>query len=167
MLETFLFFLFALTAVASAFVVVFSKTPLYSVLALVITMFAIAGLFVLLDAHFLAMIQILVYAGAVLVLFLLILMFLGIQGSVRDLETKSFIKQMIPILLILVFLGEYLIFLAFSESLERSGTTIQGTVENMGRSLFSEHLLPFELIAIVFFVAIIGIVHLTGREENG
>ena len=157
------FFLFATLAISSAAYVVFSRRPIHGVLSLVITMFSLSGLFVLLGAHFLAMIQILLYAGAILVLFLFILMLIGIEGSDRDWEGRARAKQVIKAVVVAAFLAEFLIFSqAFSHSANQP--TLVGTVEQIGKVIFSEHLLAFELVSLILSVGIVGVIHLSKKE---
>ena len=85
-METVVFFAMAALAVGSALLLVLFRNPVYSALSLVGTLFSVAGLFVLLDAHFLAAVQIIVYAGAIMVLFLFVIMLLNL-GSADSLET--------------------------------------------------------------------------------
>ncbi len=80
-MDQFLFFLVAFLAVASAVYFVFARNPLYAILSLIVTMFSIAGMYILLNAQFLAIIQIIVYAGAIMVLFLYILMMLNLNKA--------------------------------------------------------------------------------------
>src|SRR3989338_2415638 len=94
-LEIILFYLFSLTAIASALMVVTNRRPTYGVLALAVTMLTLSALFVLLQAYFVAAIQILIYAGAILVLFLFVIMLLGVEET-PDQETTSSRKAGFP-----------------------------------------------------------------------
>ncbi|MBI4388470.1 MAG: NADH-quinone oxidoreductase subunit J [Candidatus Omnitrophica bacterium] len=167
-MENLAFYVFSSLAVISAIYVVASQRPVYGVLALVLTMFALSGLFVLLDAHFLAMIQVLIYAGAILVLFLFILMLLGSETSDENggREWKDKLKRIVKLVLGFAFLSELLIFVAGSKflSLSHSGN-IRGTIEAIGKALLGEYILPFELVSIVLLVGVIGVVGLLKREK--
>lgn len=165
-MSDFLFYFFGIISVVSASFVVLSKKPIYCVLALVITMFALSGIFVSLNAHFIAALQILIYAGAILVLFLFVLMLFGIEGA-DYFESNPKIKLALKTLLAVAFLGELLIAARyFQTSGNVTNQKLIGSVEAIGRSLFSEHLLAFELISLLLFVGIIGVVHLTKKEKS-
>lgn len=88
-MEQFLFFFIALVAVASAVYFVFARNPLYAILSLVVTFFSIAALYVLLNAQFLGIVQIIVYTGAIMVLFLYVLMMLNLNAKDESKKTKS------------------------------------------------------------------------------
>ncbi len=168
-MENLAFYVFSSLAVISAIYVVVSQRPVYGVLALVLTMFALSGLFVLLDAHFLAMIQVLIYAGAILVLFLFILMLLGSEALDENggVEWKDKLKKIVKLVLGLAFLSELLIFMAGSKSLSLShSNNIRGTVEAIGKTLLGEYILPFELVSIVLLVGVIGVVGLLKKEKT-
>ncbi len=165
-METLFFYLFATIAVVSAFYVVLSKRPVYAVLSLVITMFSLSGLFAMLQAHFLAMIQVLIYAGAILVLFLFILMLIGLENSMaaESAQARERGVQILKSLLTAIFLAEILLFLDLSKKTFHSAEKLAGTVETIGRSLFHEYLFPFELVSLLLLVGVIGVVSLTRKE---
>ena len=168
-MEQWLFYFLAALAIASASFVVLARFPIYGVLALVITMFSLAGLFVMLQAHFLAMIQVLIYAGAILVLFLFILMLLGMQGVAEDQNenVRTRVKQVSKMILSMVFLSELFIFISASKHLSSTaGQNVSGTIEIIGKSLFREHLLPFELVSLLLLISVIGVVSLSRKERS-
>lgn len=166
MAETFWFYLFAGFLLAAALCVVVSRQPIYSVLALLVAMFCLAALFVTLEAYFVAALQILLYAGAVLVLFLFVIMLLNLDRealarlrpfTLRGLGTVVgvlFCVQLIPLL---------------SRATDgRSLTGVPappGTVADVGRLLFTKYLLPFELTSFLILAAIIGAVTLARSKQ--
>lgn len=165
-METLFFYFLAGIAVLSALVVVISKKPINGVLSLVLTMLSLSGLFVLLHAHFIAAIQILIYAGAILVLFLFILMLLGMEGYVS--ESKEYahkLKIYIKITLTVTFFSEIALIFLSRGSFPGKSIPLEGTVEAIGRSLFYEHLFSFELISFLLLVGVIGVVSLTRKES--
>ena len=160
-----LFILFAFLAVASALLVVvnpFSRNPVTSALFLVTTMISISGLFVLLHAYFLAAVQILVYAGAVMVLFLFVIMLLDIQETER--------RKLRVVSLITGILAVGSIFMVYASTLSGIGSaepSLVGNTKALGERLFSPHygfLLPFEIVSVLLLVAMIGLILLSKKE---
>ncbi|MHA6696250.1 NADH-quinone oxidoreductase subunit J family protein [Chryseobacterium sp. A301] len=164
-MEQFLFFLVAAIALASAFYFVFAKSPMYAVLSLIVTMFSIAGMYVLLNAQFLGIVQIIVYAGAIMVLFLYILMMLNLNemDESKKQNTLKFIGVFAGGILLIGMLGA---FRGVSENIyaaEGTDYTV-GLTKNLGRLLFNEYVLPFELASILILAGIVGAV-LIGKRE--
>ncbi|MEE8349233.1 MAG: NADH-quinone oxidoreductase subunit J [Acidobacteriota bacterium] len=158
----------------AALVVVFANRVIYSALALIVCFGAIAGLFFQLDAQFIAAVQVIVYAGAIMVLFLFVIMLLDPESE--DFSTDR-LKQ-IPILVVplaaaLAFILIQVTFLwseNASRSLSAGGHTagslqMTGNTESLARLLFREYLLPFEITSILILSAVLGAVILTRRPE--
>lgn len=169
-LEPYLFYLFASIAVASALVVVASKRPTYSVLALTLTMLALSALFVLLKAYFVAVMQVLIYAGAILVLFLFVIMLLGVDGAEQPAMRTKFLKstktkRAVQAFLVLIFLLELSISIAKFQ-LDSAPQVQAGTVEAIGTMLFGRYLLPFELVSGILLIGIFGVVSLAHDVKN-
>ena len=168
-METVLFYLFAVLAVASALLVVIHKNPVSSAVSLVLTLFSTAVLFVLLSAHFIAAIQILVYAGAIMVLFLFTVMFLNLKPGALNFDSKNMAFKGSLLLAGLFFVG-YFAILAYSRTFPEGSTAALpegfGTVEGVGKTLFTDYLLPFELTSVLILAAIIGVVAIAKRREN-
>ena len=162
MAHTLAFYLLAGLAIASALSVVLAKRPTYGVLALVVTMFALSGLFVLLKAYFIAIIQILIYAGAILVLFLFILMLIGMEGITEPIKIK---KPIFATFISFLFLGGITTILLSIKGLV-GGQLTEGTIEIIGRSLFKDHLLSFELVSFILLVGVLGVVTISKRERT-
>ncbi|MEY4610106.1 MAG: hypothetical protein RL246_425 [Bacteroidota bacterium] len=160
------YFLSGLTLL-SALMVVFARNPIHSVLYLVFTFFCISGHYVLLNAQFLMAVNIIVYAGAIMVLFLFVIMMLDLKRNQP--ESKSSLTKLAgsivagSLLVIIIALVRQNNLPAPSESTFVAKT---GMVENLGQLLYTEYLLPFELISILFFVAMVGAVML-GKREAG
>ncbi len=165
-METFVFFYFASVIVATAGLVVALKNPVYSVLSLLVMFFHVAGLFVTLHAEFLAIIQILVYAGAILVLYLFVVMLL-------NLKREEHFHSQLPVGLFLgcvLFAESVLLVLkgetTFGHNLASVGTTMelaQGNTESIGLLLYSTYLFPFEVASLILLVAMVGAVILTKK----
>ena len=164
-----LFYIFALLTLLFGFLVVanpLSHNPVTSAMFLVLTIVSLAGLFVLLHAYFLAAVQILVYAGAVMVLFLFVIMLLDLKA-----EERRRLKGLTAKLLFLFGLGAVsAIALAFFKSLSASGlktrpeSALDGTTFDLGKLLFTNYLLPFEIISVLLLVAMVGAILLSKRE---
>lgn len=198
-METILFNIFALLAVLSALLVVvnpLSRNPVTSAMFLVTTMISISGLFVLLNAYFLAAVQILVYAGAVMVLFLFVIMLLDVEETAR--------RKLRLVSLTMGFLSVAALFGVYKSSLEatyvkdvdssqdiatadeidgfwsehyaaatsvvESGSLVTvGSTQALGKELFSSvngFILPFEIVSILLLVAMIGVILLSKKETK-
>lgn len=166
------FYLFAFVAIASAFMVIAARNPVHSVLFLILTFFNAAGLFLLTGAEFLAMILLVVYVGAVAVLFLFVVMMLDVDFA----ELKSGALQYAPIgaLVGIILVGELIVVLggyAFSPQL--ASTTGQPTpplaeranTAALGDVLYTHYLFAFQLAGMVLLVAMIGAIVLTLRHK--
>lgn len=167
MAEAAFFYFFAFITVIGAIVVVTHKNPVSSAIALVLTFFCTAALFVLLHAHFVAAIQVLVYAGAIIVLFLFTVMFLNIKENSLKFDSAHLPKRLTFLIIIICIVG-YLAskvanYTAKAEVIESSSF---GTVEAVGKVLFLEYLLPFELTSILILAAIIGVVAIAKKSED-
>src|SRR3954470_24842738 len=138
----YLFYFLSFLAVFSALMVVFSKNPIHSVLYLIITFFAIAGHYVLLNAQFLAAVHIIVYAGAIMVLFLYVIMMLNLNAEVEPHKSKwSKVGAVVAGgMLMLVLVAA---FRNVSDTVISSGKTDVGLVESLGHTLFYDFALPF------------------------
>ena len=159
-----LFFLLAAITLISAIGVVISRNPIYSALFLVLTLFCIAGFFLLLHAEFLAVIQVLTYAGAILVLFVFIIMLLNL--SEEELFEKGFnnfgkVLLMLVSVLSFVTMG-FIIHIPklFWKSLPESF----GGITEIGKEIFTGYIIPFEIAGVLLTVALIGAVLLAKKD---
>lgn len=145
--------------------VVLSKNPIHSVLYLVFTFFCISGHYVLMNAQFLMAVNIIVYAGAIMVLFLFVIMMFDLKKNIPDSKTNLtklagvIVAGSVMVILIAAFKNTN--FVAPDEATYLPQT---GMVENLGQILYNEYLLPFELVTVLFFVAMVGAVMLGKRE---
>lgn len=159
-----LFYFFSAVAVAASIIVITNRRPTYSVLALALTMLALSALFVLLEAYFVAVIQVLIYAGAILVLFLFVIMLLGVEGQDQPVQReKSFLNRLQPFvqtLLAALLLAQLGVALFQAKHLTQTAILVAGNVEAIGTALFTQHLLPFELVSGVLLIGIFGVVNL-------
>jgi NADH-quinone oxidoreductase subunit J len=164
-MDTVLFIVFAVMAVVSAFNLVLQKHPISSALSLIGVMASLAVLYLLLGAEFIAMAQMIVYGGAVMVLFIFVIMLLN--AGAEKTSGKSWFAQIagLPLLLAFVALIGFLIRDVLpSMGTVRFGSWVGGTAQNIGRMLFTQYLLPFEVISILILIAILGAVVLARRE---
>ncbi|HWM90584.1 MAG TPA: NADH-quinone oxidoreductase subunit J [Thermoanaerobaculia bacterium] len=155
-METAIFLLFALLAVASSLVVILHKNPVYSTMSLVVTLFSVAVLFVLLGAPFIAAIQILVYTGAIVVLFLFVVMLLNITREESSVSQQK--VQFGGAVLGSLLFGGMLVLLFWNASRTDLDPITQELVSMKGlaRQMFTEFLLPFEIVGLLLLVAVIG-----------
>lgn len=165
------FFLFATIAVIAALNVILQRNPIYSAIGLIVTLCALAGLFLTLSAQFIAMIQIIVYAGAIMVLFVFVIMLLNIRSEEAIIDRQKYLKWL-AIPLFLALLGEvYYVIRTVSNpppALPAQGAAepkdILGTVESIGTEMFTNYLLPFEATSVLILMAIVGAMLLARRE---
>lgn len=163
MIQMILFFIFAILAVGGGVMVVSHRHPVYSALFLILTLFSLAGIYVLLLAHFIAIVHIAVYAGAIMVLFLFVIMLLNLKSEA---QAKGAFKYMIylavPMAIILCLeLG----FIGFHQYQQAFNTPNDiGTVESIGTALFSTYLLPFEITSVLLIVAMAGALFLSKKK---
>lgn len=160
MITTYLFCLLSFLALMFALMVVLSKNPVHSVLYLVLTFFTIAGHYVLLNAQFLAAVHIIVYAGAIMVLFLFVIMLLNLNKETEP-HKSLWLKISATVasgLLLVVLVGS----LKGAETIAPAQVYNSniGLIENLGKTLFGEFLLPFEVASILLLAAMVGAVML-------
>ncbi len=152
------FIMLAVLAIGSALAMVINKNVVNSALFLVVNMLSLAGIFLLLNAHFLAMIQILVYAGAIMVLFLFVIMLLNVEDE-EKLFDKFRVKYLVTFLLAIGVMGQIFYSLAgVTDMLPEISQqmAVIGTVEAVGDVLYTDYLLPFELTAVLLTAAVVG-----------
>ena len=163
-----LFYIFAgLTLVSGLLVVVnpFSRNPVTSAMFLVLTIVSLAGLFVLLQAFFLAVVQILVYAGAVMVLFLFVIMLLDLPEEERSRYRRGL--TMLGLVAMAALVGLLLKAVSSADLPPGfAGRAAPGDPLPLGRLLFTEYLLPFEIVSVLLLVAMIGVILLSRREPK-
>jgi len=150
----------------SSLMVLISKKPIHSLLYLIFSFFILAGHYVILNAQFLAVVHIIVYAGAIMVLFLFTVMLLNLNNVAEARKSKFF--QIIAVtaagLLLVSLIGAMK---GLSIEPNTNPTTLQiGTVQNLGKVLFNKYVLPFELASVLFLSAMVGAVMLGRKEIN-
>ena len=170
MLITIAFYLLALTAIAAGFMVVAARNPVHSVMFLILTFFSAAGLFILMGAEFIALLLVMVYVGAVAVLFLFVVMMLDVdfvemkQGFLQYLPVGALVAAVL--LLEMIFVGAaYFTGADNPQVVERSSEL--SNLEQFGQVLYTDYAFFFEAAGLVLLVALIGAVTLTLREREG
>lgn len=166
-METFFFFIVALIAVVSSLLVITCRNPINSALSLILTFFCLATFYVMLNAPFMAAIQVIVYAGAIMVLIVFVIMLLNIRVEASRRTKHSLVIG--SIVGIVMFIEAMYLF-SKSSATGMKGTmtpdsiAFNGHTELIGKALFTDFLLPFEVTSILLLVAIVGSVILAKRK---
>jgi len=169
MLETVLFVILAVFAVVTAVLVIVQRNPVSSAIFLILTFFALAGIYLLLHAEFIAAIQVLVYAGAIMVLFLFVIMLLNLEREKRLVARNRMLKG-VGILLGLVLLFQIgaifqkVILEGTKGAFPAEKVASVGNTQLVAQLLFTDFLLPFEIASVLLLVAMVGAIMLAKRE---
>jgi len=170
MIDTILFWGLAVVAIAAALAVIILRKPADSVMALLASMAAIAGLFTLMGAYLVALFQIMIYIGAILVLFVFVVMILNIRGtdSLRTPKPRLFITGGMGIVLTagIAWISWRVLTVSGLFSRGANGLHSQPSVNEIATALFTRHILVFELTSVLLFAAAVGAVYLTRKEKN-
>ena len=160
-----LFWFLSLLAITGAIGVISCKNPLYGVLWLIIVFFAISGHYVLMNAQFLAIVNIIVYAGAIMVLFTFVVMFIDLNEH-PEIPKNIYIKisGLIASLCLMIVLVAALSHSPANKIQMRFGTDV-GLIKYLGRTLFNDYVVPFEISSVLFLSAMIGAV-IIGKKEK-
>ncbi len=169
MIEVLVFAIFAVVAVAGAITLVAARNPVHSAIGLLVTMFSVAVFYVLNGAHFLAVVQVLIYAGAVMTLFLFVIMLIGVDKTEDRQERIPFHRPIViglgAGLLVLILLAGRATWVIMGG---HSGTAI-GTIEDISGELFGTWMLPFQSTVLLLTIAAVGTVALArypGRRRR-
>ena len=161
MVELVLFIVFGLVALGGAVTMVWARNPVYSAVGLMLTLFSVAVFYVSNSGHFVAVVQVVVYAGAVMTLFLFVIMLIGVDSSETRTERLPLQRELALVLMALFAVGVLLAGrLAWSTGPRSPGPVVNGTVEEIGDQLFNRWLLPFEVTALLLIIAAAGAVAL-------
>jgi NADH-quinone oxidoreductase subunit J len=176
-MELFLFIVIGGITLISSLFVVFQRSPLYSAFFLILTFLAMAGLYLVLGAEFIAIIQVIVYAGAVMVLFLFVIMLLNLDKEKHDQLMGHWMQKFFGFVIVVVLVP--LIGLGISTTLLYSGPQLGvkgaysvqaaekvSNTKAVASLLFTDYILPFEITSILLLVAMIGVVYLAKRTKN-
>ena len=164
-MDVILFLVFALIAVVCGINVVLQRHPITSALSLIGVMGSLAVLYLLLGAEFIAMAQVIVYAGAIMVLFVFVIMLLN--AGAEETRGKSLVAQLLGLPLLILFLAFASYFVQRfvpSSTIVHFGAFTSGTAHNIGIALFTRYLLPFEVTSVLILIAILGAIVLARKE---
>ncbi len=164
MISQYVFYFLSALAIACAMLVVFHRNPVYNVLSLVVCFFAIAGHYFLLNSQFLAMVHIIVYAGAIMVLFLYVIMMLNLNFDSEP--NKSLLSKIGAAIAGGTLMIVLIVALKSAETLQLKAPIDNniGLINNLGNVLYTQYMLPFEISSILFLAGMIGAVLLGKRE---
>lgn len=163
-MSLYIFLFLAFVSILSGLMVVFSRNPVHSVLYLVVCFFSIAGHYIMLNAQFLAIVHIIVYAGAIMVLFLFVIMLLNLnKESVPRKALWARFAAVISggalcLLLLAAFRDSQLVATAQPELYQG------GLIENLGKRLYTDYVLPFEISSVLFLSAMVGVVMISKKS---
>jgi NADH-quinone oxidoreductase subunit J len=167
-LEQGVFFFFAITSVLAAFGVIFQKNAVHSALYLLLNFASLAVLYLLLDAQFIAVAQVIIYAGAIVVLFLFVVMLLGAEFGERVAGSRRWTYMAVILGLVLLTLVGTMVFenaiggAQGSDTLEAIAQA--GNAQLLGEVLFTRYLLPFEMASVLLLIGMIGVVALAKKK---
>jgi NADH-quinone oxidoreductase subunit J len=166
-LETILFYILGAAAIATAILMITRRSPINSAIFLILNFFCVAGLFLTLRAQFIAVIQILVYMGAIMVLFLFVIMLLNLSDEKKLSEQFNY-KKITAVLLsiLLLCLLSFTVYFGFGtgEHNLADNAVELGTAETLGKYLFTEYSFPFELASFLLLAAIVGAIVLAKKK---
>ncbi len=168
MFETIIFFLFAGLAIGCALSVVYHRNPLYSAISLIGVLVSLAAIYLTLAAPFIAAVQILIYAGAIMVLVIFVIMLLNLEEEQRGGNRLRYLYALGGVFGLALLGQAFFIYYVVSRSLEKSefkapeGESV-GLTGNLGKAMFTEYLLPFEIVGLLLLMAIVGAMLLTRR----
>ncbi len=172
--EHLLFLALAGVAVLAAFNLILQRNPIYSALSLIVTLCVTAALFLLLSAPFISVIQIIIYAGAIMVLFVFVIMLLNIREEESKVDRQRYLKWLAAPLF-LALLAEVILVIRYVESdppiIPNANTVADpahslGTVESIANSMFTTYVLPFEMTSVLILMAIVGAMLLARRTTK-
>jgi len=159
-----LFYIFAALAILAALSVVLQRTPVYSALSLIVVLCSLAVVYLLLGAEFLAVVQVIIYAGAIMVLFVLVIMLLNARQETPS--DRSRLARWLGAPLLLIFLGELLfaVWERFPSAATRAAALPDAGPRAVGTVLFRNYVLPFEVTSVLILVAVLGAVVLAKKR---
>jgi len=162
-----IFFVLSAITLASAFLTIYSKNPIHSAIYLVICFFSIAGHYLLLNAQFLAIVHIIVYSGAIMILFLFTIMLMNLnkEDEVHKPRVTRLGAIVLFTLMCAILISIFINSKPISDIYDNSGEDYQ-SIKVLGKVLLNEYMVPFEFASVLLLVAMIGTVLLSKKEEN-
>ena len=169
-IEQFIFLFLAAVAVFAAFNVILQRNPIYSALGLIGVMCALAGTFVMLAAQFVAAMQVVVYAGAIMVLFVFVIMMLNVRREESRLDKGKYLKIVAPLLFVALLVEVFYVAKAVpnppASAIAADGVHPYGTIESIGEAMFSTYLFPFEATSVLILMAMVGALFLAKKRTT-
>ncbi|HUJ16946.1 MAG TPA: NADH-quinone oxidoreductase subunit J [Nitrospirota bacterium] len=166
MINKLIFLYFAAVIVVSAVLMISRRNPIHSVMFMLLLFFHIAGLFVLLNAEFLAAVQLIVYAGAILILYLFVVMLLNVDQEQQTVRANKFWPWVAAFGLLIA--GEIVLLVSrgsFPRTAEQTMRTGVG-IKELGQVLYSRYLIPFEIASVILLVGLVGAVMLAKKTDK-
>jgi len=166
-MEVIIFVFLAIFCLASATNILLQRHPIYSALSLVLTFIGLAGIYIQMHAEFIAVMQIVVYTGAIMVLFVFVIMLLNTKAEERVPNKLVFLTYVgIPVVVLLVGMVGLKIFETFSERpiWISTPTSLAGSTQAIGKVLYTQYALPFEVTSVLLLVAIVGAIIMAKKE---
>jgi NADH-quinone oxidoreductase subunit J len=167
MINQLIFLYFAAVILVSAVLMITRRNPIHSVMFMLLLFFHIAGVFVLLNAEFLAAVQLIVYAGAILILYLFVVMLLSVDRESHAIRANRFWPWMVGFGVLIA--GEIVLLISRGTFPAETGQTMQlagAGVRELGEVLYQKYLIPFEIASVILLVGLIGAVMLAKKRSN-
>ena len=164
--EALFFYFFAGSAVAAAITMLTRKTALGAAISLVVCFLAFSGIYAMLDAPFIAVMQVVVYAGAIMMLIVFVIMTVDTDKEMLKKERPTIIGALIATIIVSAGLAVYQLSLPTAEVLTHEGARTIGTVAAVGRLLFTRHVLNFEMLSLLLLVALAGALILVKQQKK-
>ncbi len=163
-MATFLFYLLSIITVASVVAMIFSRHQAHNALLLAVAFTSLGGLFALLQAPFIATVQIIIYAGAIMVLFIFVIMMIDLRQPFPPLR-KKWVFALGALLIVVIFFELIMVIKSFPTASKATNLDF-GHPASLGKLLFSKYLYPFEITSILIVAAMVGSLYLARRKER-
>ena len=167
-MEIAIFLFFAFVAITSAANILIQRHPIYSALSLIVTFIALAGIYIQMHAEFIAVMQIVVYTGAIMVLFIFVIMLLNVGAEERVPDKIHVVKYFgLPLVVLLVVEAGLMVARSFSNegiAVESASINLSGNTQLIGKVLYTQYALPFEVTSVLLLVAIVGAIVMAKKE---
>src|SRR5215510_3507017 len=167
-MELAIFLFFAAVAIVSAANILIQRHPIYSALWLIVTFIALAGIYIQMHAEFIAVMQIVVYTGAIMVLFIFVIMLLNVGAEERVPDKIHVVKYFgLPLVVLLVVEAGLMVARSFSNegiAVESASINLSGNTQLIGKVLYTQYALPFEVTSVLLLVAIVGAIVMAKKE---
>ena len=167
-MEIAIFLFFAIVAIASAANILIQRHPIYSALSLIVTFIALAGIYIQMHAEFIAVMQIVVYTGAIMVLFIFVIMLLNVGAEERVPDKIHVVKYFgLPLVVLLIVEAGLMVARSFSNegiAVESASINLSGNTQLIGKVLYTQYALPFEVTSVLLLVAIVGAIVMAKKE---